>query len=563
MNKTVAEFKANQEKNIKILQSLLDFINEGKLYGLDIEDSFINKIKTAINMVGNERLKVALVGGFSEGKTSIAAAWLEKLDKDSMKINHQESSDEVTVYDFNDEIEIIDTPGLYGFREKLNDNKVEKFKDITKKYISEAHLILYVLNTSNPIKDSHKAELKWMFRELNLLPRTIFVLSKFDEFADMENENDYNEKLSIKKENVKNRLHDLINLSNEEIEKLAIVAVSANPFDEGIVYWLENKEEFRKLSHIAQLQDETENKIIENGGKLALVDNVQKSIVMDILNKQLPVAKELHEAINNGIDKLEDALSIIKDEMNELYYNISQARINLREFTVIYFSGLCDQINGVSLETFNSFVEREIGENGINIDAKVQNEFERQTYRVYGEISKIETNFNQELSFFEKSMLFYGKQGANFLKNSGLINAKNILTGRDVVVKGAKAINWNLDLKFKPWGAIKLADKVNIILIVADIVFEIWDSYKQHQKEKELERVKNKMKENFNRQKDEILSLINDDVKFQEMFFPKVMNLETEIKNIEALLSKEYKRRQDFRNWMHKGEQIIESEIII
>lgn len=564
MNKTVAEFKANQEKNIKILQSLLDFINEGKLYGLEIEDSFINKIKTAINMVGNERLKVALVGGFSEGKTSIAAAWLEKLDKDSMKINHQESSDEVTVYDFNDEIEIIDTPGLYGFREKLNDNnKVEKFKDITKKYISEAHLILYVLNTANPIKDSHKAELKWMFRELNLLPRTIFVLSKFDEFADMENENDYNEKLSIKKENVKNRLHDLINLSNEEIEKLAIVAVSANPFDEGIVYWLENKEEFRKLSHIAQLQDEIENKIIENGGKLALVDNVQKSIVMDILNKQLPVAKELHEAINNGIDKLEDALSIIKDEMNELYYNISQARINLREFTVIYFSGLCDQINGVSLETFNSFVEREIGENGINIDAKVQNEFERQTHRVYGEISKIETNFNQELSFFEKSMLFYGKQGANFLKNSGLINAKNILTGRDVVVKGAKAINWNLDLKFKPWGAMKLANKVYIILIVAGLALEIWDSYKQHQKEKELERVKNKIKENFNRQKDEILSLINDDVKFQEMFFPKVMNLETEIKNIEALLSKEHKRRQDFRNWMHKGEQIIESEIII
>lgn len=133
MNKTVAEFKANQEKNIKILQSLLDFINEGNLYGLEIEDSFINKIKTAINMVGNERLKVALVGGFSEGKTSIAAAWLEKLDKNSMKINHQESSDEVTVYDFNDEIEIIDTPGLYGFGEKLNDNnKVEKFKDITK-----------------------------------------------------------------------------------------------------------------------------------------------------------------------------------------------------------------------------------------------------------------------------------------------------------------------------------------------------------------------------------------------------------------------------------------------
>ncbi|GAA6778971.1 hypothetical protein AOH113_08160 [Helicobacter pylori] len=64
------------------------------------------------------------MGGFSEGKTSIAATWIERLDK-SMKIDH--------------EIELVDTPGLFGFKEKIADSgKIEHYKDITKKYVSKS-----------------------------------------------------------------------------------------------------------------------------------------------------------------------------------------------------------------------------------------------------------------------------------------------------------------------------------------------------------------------------------------------------------------------------------------
>ncbi len=100
--------------------------------------------------VAGQKLKVALVGGFSEGKTSIAAAWIERLDK-SMKIDHQESSDAVKIYDIDNEMELVDTPGLFGFEKKEHDNgKMEHYKDITKKYVSEAHLILYALQPVKP-----------------------------------------------------------------------------------------------------------------------------------------------------------------------------------------------------------------------------------------------------------------------------------------------------------------------------------------------------------------------------------------------------------------------------
>ncbi len=68
MNETLKQFKKNQERNQKNLQKLLDFIHTGEKYGINIEDSFKDKINKAMKNVGDQKLKVALVGGFSEGK---------------------------------------------------------------------------------------------------------------------------------------------------------------------------------------------------------------------------------------------------------------------------------------------------------------------------------------------------------------------------------------------------------------------------------------------------------------------------------------------------------------
>lgn len=154
-NETLEQFKRNQKRNQEILKKLLDFVHAGEEYGIKVEESLKDKIHNAIKDVSGQKLKVALVGGFSEGKTSIATAWIERLDE-SIKIDHQESSDAVKIYDIDNEIELVDTPGLFGFKKKTTG---ERYKDITKKYVSEAHLILYALNPSNPIKESHKDDL--------------------------------------------------------------------------------------------------------------------------------------------------------------------------------------------------------------------------------------------------------------------------------------------------------------------------------------------------------------------------------------------------------------------
>ncbi|WP_187910499.1 LeoA/HP0731 family dynamin-like GTPase [Helicobacter pylori] len=563
MNETLKQFKENQKRNQENLEKLLDFIHTGEKYGIKIEDSFKAKINSAIQSAADQKLKVALVGGFSEGKTSIAAAWIDRLDK-SMKIDHKESSDAVKIYDIDDEMELVDTPGLFGFKEKITDSgKIERYKDITKKYISEAHLILYALNPSNPIKESHKDDLNWLFRTLNLLSRTIFVISRFDEEADIEDEEDYNKRFKIKKENIQNRLNDLISLSEEEKESLIIVAVAANPFDLGVEHWLKHQEEFQKLSHIKALQDATQKKIEENGGKLTIIEEAKKSIIQDVIYRQMPPAKQALQDINREMEYLNKTLEKRRKDIQDLNKEISQARINLKEFITRYFSDLIRQVAGTSLETFNDFAIREIGDKGINIDTRVQNEFERETQGISNEIAKIETSFNADRSLFEKHAGTFGKIGNEFLKTSGFINATNIKVARDGIVAGGKFTGVDLALKFKPWGAVNLAGNINKGLPFIGLVIEVWDSWKESQKIEKLEKAKEEMKSNFDGQKQEILDLINDETRFKEKCFPSALELEKSIQEIKEAIEKTKECVQEFEKWIKAGEDLIKGEDFI
>lgn len=562
-NETLGQFKKDQKRNQEILKKLLDFIHTGEKYGIKIEESLKDKIHNAMENVAGQKLKVALVGGFSCGKTSIAAAWIERLDK-SMKIDHQESSDEVKIYNIDNEIELVDTPGLFGFKEKIADSgKIERYKDITKKYVSEAHLILYTLNPSNPIKESHKDDLNWLFRTLNLLSRTIFVISRFDEEADIEDEEDYNKRFKIKKENIQNRLNDLISLSEEEKESLIIVAVAANPFDLGVEHWLKHQEEFQKLSHIKALQDATQKKIKENGGKLTIIEETKKSVIQDVVYRQMPPAKQALQDINREMEYLNKTLEKRRKDIQDLNKEISQARIHLREFIIRYFSDLIRQVLGTSLETFNDFVIREIGDKGSNIETKVQNEFERQTQGISNEIAKIGTTFNADMSFFEKHAGAIGKIGIDLLKQSGFINATNIKLARDTIVAAGKFVSIDLALKFKPWGAVRLAGNLNKALPLIGIAFEVWDSWKESQKIEKLEKAKREMESDFNNQKQEILDLINDETRFKQTCFPMALKLEECIQACEESVKKTQECARSLEKWIQTGEDFIKGEDFI
>jgi len=545
MKTTLDAFKAQQAKARVIQNKLLAFLAQGEAAGVSIDPALKKKLQQS--SADNEKLKVVLIGGFSEGKTSIAAAWLGKYKSD-MNISHQESSNTVTIYEVDDALTLIDTPGLFGYKEKYNAStgEQEKYKEITRKYVSEAHLILYVMNSTNPLKESHASELKWLFRDLNLLPRTVFVLSRFDEVADVADEDDYQQNFAIKKQNIHSRLKDLISLKDDEAKALSIVAVSANPFDAGVEHWLSEPERFRQLSHIPLLQQATTAKFEANGGLERLALETSKSIIQDVLLREIPVALEKDKLLADELGKLDKTEQRASSDIAAAVKNISRVQISLREFVVEHFTDLILQLDGTSMETISDFIEREIGDGGIVLNTKIQNAFSRNLDAVSSDLVRIQASLNSDIGAFDAHMVALGRQGLNWIVKSNVINATNVKAARDLL--------WS-SFKFKPYGAIKLAKGLNGAFMAAGLALEVLDSVKQAEYKQKFDESKKDLKANLEGQRKELLEMINAS-DFSTQFFPGFAELQQKITTVSEELEKTKIQRKVFAQWLKEAETI-------
>lgn len=560
MTETVKAFQDQQQKVLSLLVKLQDFIKQGSEFGLTLPDELQTKLHSAIQNTQENKLKIALVGGFSEGKTSIAAAWLGKLDRSTMKISAAESSNEVAVYDIGDDCQLIDTPGLYGFKEQENSaNEIEKYKEITKKFVSEAHIVLYVMNSKNPIKESHKEDLVWLLRDLNLLSRTVFVLSRFDEVADVEDELDYRSQLKIKQDNVKGRLKEFLNLSPSEEDALVIVGVSANPFDEGVEYWLENPEEFKQLSHIDTLQKATKDIVQNNGGLQEVAGEARKSILSDIILNQMPLVEQENKELRRVVYELDTLWADKNHELKLIGQEINEARDGIEAAINRYFSGLIAQLGGSSLETIEEFLVQEVGEEGCIISSNINRIFRQQTQSATMSLNNQVIRFDADFDMVQSALGQMTRQGINHVIKNFQVNNQMVIAARD-------GIRSTFDLskealKFKPHGAVKLANKANGAFAFLGLAMEAYDSYEKMQAQEEFEKARKQLKEDLGKQQKEILDLVasND---FVSMFFQNYLDLEKIFNALQDEKEQQEERSKRFAEWKAQGD-IIEGEFRI
>ncbi|GAA7430185.1 hypothetical protein ckin106_02710 [Helicobacter pylori] len=166
------------------------------------------------------------------------------------------------------------------------------------------------------------------------------------------------------------------------------------------------------------------------------------------------------------------------------------------------------------------------------------------------------------MSFFEKHAGAFGRIGIKLLEQSKFINATNIKLARDGIVAGGKFVGIDLALKFKPWGAVKLASNLNKALPLIGLVIEVWDSYNKYQKQQEFEETKEKMESNFNNQKQEILDLINDETRFKQTCFPMALKLEETIQEYEESVKKRKSALKDWKNGFKLAKILSRAKIL-
>jgi predicted nucleic acid-binding Zn-ribbon protein len=462
-------------------------------------DADIERIVQARKTINGDALCIALLGAFSDGKTSVAAGWLGNVTAD-MKIDADESSDALISYEvpsLAQKVTIIDTPGLFG--DKVLESE-QRYDDLTRRFISGAHIVLYVVDATNPIKDSHRDPLRWVMRDLGKLESTIFVINKMDQVADLRDSAEFDEQATIKRENIIKKLQRYLELDAPETEAINVVCIAANPAGRGLEFWLGEHELYEHRSRIDSLRHEA-GRVLASSSRQALLRKTGASVLHDLISRRLDeVATELQ-----GSDELEAAfgrqIERLRKDVADGERSVIEAAGTLRDELFTAEGKLLVQIRSLTREGVSAFIDAEIGINGDDVGFRLRSRIDRAVQRCSKQsldiLQGVSANVDNTLSStsaivdaLASSALSVSTKGLGALGKLPPETIKaGIFAARDALGKAV-----GLAIKFKPWEAAKYAGAISKfagpvgagLQVFGDIVSAV----RNHSAEKQLAEMK-------------------------------------------------------------------------
>ena len=555
---------ASQQKKMQELDIILQ---EGEKLGLNLQEVY-KKVAHVQETISDEKIKIVLLSSFSDGKTTIIAALNEQIE-DNMKIDSDESSDEIIVYHpqgLAKDFEIMDTPGLFGSKEKEVEGEAIRFSEITERFISEAHIILYVCDAVTPLKESHASFIEKVMRQYNKLPSTIFVINKMDEAGyDLLDEKDFQRGVAIKTENLVKRLKDTIDLTDAEAEELNIVCIAADPKGKGLTKWFERLEDYKKRSHIDDLRA-CIDRIIDSCDKELLHKSVELATMTDIADMLSQNITAVSQSIGETIKERTIVINDSKSELALLKSDLNNARKLMSDRLNELKNGIFAELDAIAMEDLTSFIEQKIGveENGISF--YIFNNEVNQIIRECSEGNNVALHehaqlIDQKISSMKQFAIDGLKSGTKFIKNIK-ISGETVKAVRDVVCKS---------FKFKPWGAIKLASKVNKVMpaigVIIDGAFAWYERKQDDKRRQEFEKNKKTIKDAINKTIANIFATFSDDEKYIQNYAPSYEHINQEIEsmvsdNNRMLENQEKLDQYNTRiiNWLRNNAEDVEYE---
>ncbi|KVC21894.1 GTP-binding protein [Burkholderia diffusa] len=531
------QFSVDKAATVGKLNQLRGLLEELGELGLDVQRD-LDKIGAALASIESDVLRIALLGAFSDGKTSVVAAWLGHIMSD-MKIDMDESSDRLAVYKpegLPGECEIVDTPGLFGDKEKTLDGEKVMYEDLTRRYISEAHLILYVVDATNPLKESHGEIAKWVLRDLNKLASTVFVINKMDEVTDLTEHTLFTEQAAIKRDNLKSKLQRVAGLSPAESAQLNIVCVAANPNGRGLAFWFSKPEHYESRSRINDLKS-TAGRILKETVPAVLIAKTGFDVVRDVVAQKLIAA-------GAQLDELAVYARQNQEESTRIEGDIDRGRVDVKRLggelakeLQAMEKHLLNKLRPLSLEDIRGYLEDEIGyaQDGfgyklnLNIKGAVDRAFEQSsavTKRISVEIGR---QLDKSESFLEAMSqgLLHSASGA--LKGISQINP-SVIKSTIFAARDALSQLTGIAIKFKPWQATKFAGAIATWAGPAggaiSLGVDMYNAYKNHELEAQLKEVKEDISEVIKSTFKDIYDILSNDEKILDFFAPQLREFE-------------------------------------
>ncbi len=561
-----SSYKIEKTRLLEKINVIKDNLSKLQDMEFDCSEAF-KKLDETVASLNDEVISIVLVGSFSDGKTSVIAGWLgEKTD--SMKIDSDESSDQLEIYkpsNLPEKCEIVDTPGLFGSKEKEADNGDPiKLSDVTKKYIDQANIILYVVDAKNPIKDSHKETVRWIMQDLHKIETTIFVINKMDSVSDITDDEDFRKVAKIKEETLREKVKEIANLSQEEASKLKIVCVTSNPNEKGFDYWSNNRSVYEERSRINNLETIT-NDVLKNTSSADLIAKTGCDVLERIVRENTEMIENQIETITNDVvPEIEETLRRKTKDFESTKKQILSKRASYVRELRGYEKKLKAELKGTTFESINDFINDEIGVSGNQLGYRIQEEitlisqsyFDEATQKVQNLYKNFETQDVKQNEVLDSALKKGGESLSVTLKAAGKIpvsQMKNmIVAGRDVLEKV-----FSTTIKFKPWGITKLAQGLTktlpVVGAILDVTMNTIDLAKKNAEKNKFEKTKKEIEDYIN----EYFKVLCDDAmdteKYLEMFAPQLKDMEKNLLLQRDILEKQKLKREQFIKWKQEA----------
>ena len=561
------EFNISSNK-LQKLAALKELLQKGVEHIPELQ-AYLSKIDSIVDTIKDGEISVVLLGSFSDGKTSAIAGLLGRLE-DNMKIDNDESSDELTIYrpkDLKKGFKIVDTPGLFGTKEREINGQNIKFSEITERYISEAHIIIYVCDAVVPLKESHVEIIRRVMRDYHKLDNTIFVINKMDEAGyDLLDEYDFNNGCKIKKENLISRLRSTINLTPDEEKRLHVVCIAADPKGKGLRHWFSKIDSYYERSHIKDLR-KCVNAVVNNADTDKLSSSSYETSVSEIVDGLHKAIACTEKPVSKAIAKMERDCTEIEEDGKHLKSELTMSRNELRQAINEIKNDAIREINGASLETIGEVISNQLGVQNNQVtfyvfqdklSAQIEQCCEANANNVNLATVKIQKTYSMQDAMLNDAVKF----GVGQLKNLN-ITGEQVKAVRDVIAKG---------YKFKPWGAINLGKNITkwagVIGAGIGVVFEIYDWYKKHENQKKLNELKNSLTNAVNDCICNVFKTFESDNEYYKNFAPsyiqlcqKIQERNEEIASLKQKVQYLENYKRDIEAWKNSAEYVDFEEV--
>ncbi len=542
------KFAAEKLSVLQALDELEGLLGEMQALGIDTAQD-AEKVGKAREAIASDALRIALLGAFSDGKTSVVAAWLGRVFGD-MKIDMDESSDRVVEYTpagLPDKCHIVDTPGLFGDKELTEAGRQIMYEEKTRRFISEAHLILYVVDATNPLKETHGDVVRWVLEDLQKLDSTIFVINKMDAVSDLRDEAAFNAQAVIKRDNLKSKLQRAAGLSDAQLNALNIVCVAANPNGRGLPFWFGKPTEYDARSRIPQLKAAT-MATLSSSVPDVLRAKTGMDVVRDIVAVKIKAVEQQFQALSQGRAQILQEIERVEESIGRGRREVLRHATSLGEELDALDKTLMGKLRPLEMEDLRTYLEDEIGWIGDEVGMKLQrriksivDKYAEQSAEVTNQVVKdVARQIDNTRSFLESM----GGKAAGWA-GDGL---KGLQGMSPEAIKGAIFVardllgNMGVVIKFKPWEASKLAGGVakwaGPVAAALQVGGDVYQHYKQSELEAKLTEAKEKIGTEVRMATQQVRAHLADDPSIFAFLSPQLTEFERVLASLRHELNK-------------------------